>query len=319
MNLGDFGVSEFDNENSLFSSSKSKQNQAALSKKRKANKISNEQDNKIERDEVERAMIESITIAKAELLPRSDDTDSDSDSLQFSILQNKFLEFGLCVVTNLFSPDAITTHLTPAASFYLKILEDQLSAKKIIYKSNSTNNFSHFAFREVAGRQYGRIDSRVGLPTPEDPTVMFGPKHLSAPPFPLEQILSPFLTSTINSLLGGTAALTYAGLIYSFPGSQDQDFHQDGVPLFPEEDIDLPPYALNVFIPLHKLKKTHGLVSYLPNSFYFTSKSISLTHVTDRVLPPFEPASHCQRFEQFGSFQGEFKNRKNNPATSQRG
>jgi hypothetical protein len=135
----------------------------------------------------------------------------------------------------------------------------------------------------------------------------------------LEQIISPFLTSTINSLLGGTAALTYAGLIYSFPGSQDQDFHQDGVPLFPEEDIDLPPYALNVFIPLHKLKKTHGLVSYLPNSFYFTSKSISLTHVTDRVLPPFEPASHCQRFEQFGSFQGEFKNRKNNPATSQRG
>lgn len=46
------------------------------------------------------------------------------------------------------------------------------------------------------------------------------------------------------------ASLGGAGLILSLPDSDDQRWHQDGMPLFPELSHMLPPYAVNVFVPL---------------------------------------------------------------------
>jgi len=72
---------------------------------------------------------------------------------------------------------------------------------------------------------------------------------------------SSLLQSTIQTLLDGGSQtvdaapkLVYAGWIFSFPGesvSVDQPWHQDGLPLFPTDiSQQLPPYAVNVFIPL---------------------------------------------------------------------
>ena len=72
---------------------------------------------------------------------------------------------------------------------------------------------------------------------------------------------SPLLNSVVQHALRGAAAddpprLVYAGWIFSFPGAPDQPWHQDGTPLFPTSSSSqsinqqLPPYALNVFVPL---------------------------------------------------------------------
>ena len=60
----------------------------------------------------------------------------------------------------------------------------------------------------------------------------------------------------------------YAGLIFSFPQSAHQPWHQDGEALFEEMDDgrDLPPYALNVFVPLDGVTEELG-----PTEFWLES------------------------------------------------
>ena len=122
-----------------------------------------------------------------------------------------------------------------------------------------------FRYWEVAGRCGGRMDTRY---------------QTSEAPFNGPEILeNATLLPVVNSLLGGDAAgadeshtpkLVYAGLILSFPGSQDQPFHQDGMPLFPElgGTVDLPPYALNIFLPLadDDTKLEAGPTEFIPQS-----------------------------------------------------
>jgi hypothetical protein len=92
----------------------------------------------------------------------------------------------------------------------------------------------------------------------------------------------PNVYPVIQQLLGAagseddkdTVKLVYAGLIFNLPQSQDQPWHQDGVPLFPEDanaaDIQasVPPYALNVFIPLENKDGAAelGPTEFLPGS-----------------------------------------------------
>lgn len=93
-----------------------------------------------------------------------------------------------------------------------------------------------FSYKEVASRCPGRLDIKLSLQE----------KSLNDAIEPL-QLIS-------NSLMGGQAELLYTGLILNYPGSDAQPFHQDGHPLFPEysdSEIELPPYAMNIFVPLH--------------------------------------------------------------------
>lgn len=89
----------------------------------------------------------------------------------------------------------------------------------------------------------------------------------------------------IYSVLGESAKLVYAGLILSFPGSAKQPWHQDGHPLFPElldaeEPLaDLPPYALNVFIPLTPIESALG-----PTEFWVASHKESSLKRVQQVL-----------------------------------
>ncbi|KAH8072605.1 phytanoyl-CoA dioxygenase [Aureococcus anophagefferens] len=54
-------------------------------------------------------------------------------------------------------------------------------------------------------------------------------------------------------VLGDDVVLAYVGLVASFPGSDDQPWHADGVKLFPGHGGELPAHALNWFVPLAAL------------------------------------------------------------------
>ena len=114
----------------------------------------------------------------------------------------------------------------------------------------------NFRYHEVASRCIGRIDSRY---------------RMDEYPFNDPRVISnPVLLPIIKHMLGGengNAELVYAGLIFSFPGSQNQPWHQDGEPLFPEEDmLDVPSYAFNVFIPLDDVTDELGPTEFLPGT-----------------------------------------------------
>lgn len=113
---------------------------------------------------------------------------------------------------------------------------------------------TNFRYHEVASRCIGRIDSRYRM----DQYPFNDPRVTS------NAVLLPI----IKHMLGGetgNAELVYAGLIFSFPGSQNQPWHQDGEPLFPEEAmLDVPAYAFNVFIPLDEITDEIGATEFVP-------------------------------------------------------
>lgn len=139
-------------------------------------------------------------------------------------------ELGVAVVKSIVGAKILEL-MSMRANVILEELGEALSQRGIDYSTQI------FRFDEVASRCTGRIDTRY---TTTDA------------PFNDPSILdNPTLRPLIDSLLGSDSVLVYAGLIYSFPESADQPWHQDGEPLFPEQpDLALPPYALNVFVPL---------------------------------------------------------------------
>ncbi|CAJ1935091.1 unnamed protein product [Cylindrotheca closterium] len=139
-----------------------------------------------------------------------------------------------------------------------------------------------FRFVEVASRCLGRLDIRYGMD--ETP---FTNLHLPPSSLPQDSTSSSsngmhdnnvvkLLWPLVQDLLGKDAELVYTGLIPSFPGSEDQPWHQDGTTLFPDMPSDLtnilPPYALNVFIPLLDVTEELG-----PTEFWLGS------HATDQA------------------------------------
>lgn len=114
----------------------------------------------------------------------------------------------------------------------------------------------NFRYHEVASRCIGRIDSRYRM----DEYPFNDPRVISNP------VLLPIIKHMLSGE-NGNAELVYAGLIFSFPGSQSQPWHQDGEPLFPEEDmLDVPSYAFNVFIPLDDVTDELGPTEFLPGT-----------------------------------------------------
>jgi len=98
--------------------------------------------------------------------------------------------------------------------------------------NEEVNNKTTIRFRELCVRCKGRMDVRY-------PGSGFWEQHER-------------LNAMIRQVLGDVepAVLVYAGWIFSFPGSVDQPWHQDGRPLFATGCEHLPCYALNVFVPL---------------------------------------------------------------------
>ena len=96
---------------------------------------------------------------------------------------------------------------------------------------------------------------------------------MNEPPFSEDEVVSnKFIKPVVHSLLGKDAKLVYAGLILSFSLSADQPFHQDGTALFEDNEFPihqkLPPYALNVFIPLDDVTEELGPTEFCVGSHY---------------------------------------------------
>lgn len=129
-----------------------------------------------------------------------------------------------------------------------------LKEKNSSQMSELTNESNSFRYKEVASRCLGRLDVRWR-------TNLF---PFNAP----EVVENTFITKLMEKLLGKDAKLLYCGLIYSMPNSADQPWHQDGTPLFDESElkVDVPPYAMNVFIPLDNIDEAIGPTEFILES-----------------------------------------------------
>lgn len=150
---------------------------------------------------------------------------------------------GFAVIQNVVSKETLDVIAERAHEIEKQICA-ALDDRKIPWRAD--NKAETFRFHEVASRCTGRMDLRY---------------ETSKPPFSNSDIVeNKSIIPIVHSLLGGATAreeahmpiLVYVGLIVSLPGSDDQPWHQDGMPLFTEQSdmVDIPPYALNVFLPL---------------------------------------------------------------------
>ena len=235
------GSSGGGDDDDIFSSAKKNANDEALKKRKRETEEVEE-----ERARKEEAIITSLTVSS-----------STSSTSNTSTILSTMHTYGLAVIKDMFSAETITSIVYPTCQKIQESLEEALIAREINYKGGG--DYKHFSFAEAAGRQRGRVDSRLGLS-------LYGAGHTTT--LDLSMITgNPNLENIVKSLLGDTATLTYAGLIFSFPGSEDQAFHQDGTTLFPENPLlDLPSYAINVFIPVHALSRSLGLTEFFPGS-----------------------------------------------------
>lgn len=128
-----------------------------------------------------------------------------------------------------------------------RLVCNTLEARKIPYNS-PVNDTETVCFQELAVRCQGRMDVRYCDNYHKHKT---SPHNDSKPP--ATPLSFPLIDDLAAATLHGAEApnLVYAGWIFSFPGSADQPWHQDGSPLFEQGTESLPSYALNVFCGLH--------------------------------------------------------------------
>jgi len=158
--------------------------------------------------------------------------------------------------------DQVCTRLKKKGNVF-HVSEEESGAADNIHSCASAENREieqnhSFLYHEVASRCLGRLDIRY---------------KMDEAPFNQNEVVSnEFIKPVVNSLLGKDAKLVYAGLILSFPLSADQPWHQDGTALFEDNefpiDQPLPPYALNIFIPLDDVTEELGPTEFCVGSHY---------------------------------------------------
>ena len=72
-----------------------------------------------------------------------------------------------------------------------------------------------------------------------------------------------------RAVLGDDHVLRSARLVVALPGAQDQHWHRDAPPLF--DDVAVPPYALNLMVPLVDVDLGRGPTSFLLGSHAWPS------------------------------------------------
>ncbi len=205
------------------------------------------------RARAESSFIDEITIqAPFPANQQDDDTETDDNDFEIPLdvaideIADTVRTNGFAVVQNVVSKSLLDTLSSRAREIEQNVCK-QLDEDNITWKCDDEEPCT-FRFHEVASRCKGRMDVRY---------------ETNQEPFTLTEIVNnKSLSPIVNSLLGGSTVadddallhgptLLYAGLIFSLAGSDDQPWHQDGMPLFPEiNDMMLPPYAINIFLPL---------------------------------------------------------------------
>ncbi len=172
--------------------------------------------------------------------------------------------------TNMLFPSTLLDSMIKQSKQIEYDICQQLTKKGNIWQRNNHNSDNDhnqkkleenvaFQYDEVASRCFGRLDIRYGM---------------DQPPFSNDEVIAnKVILPIIHSLLGKSARLVYTGLILSFPNSANQPWHQDGTALFDEDDgftsnMHLPPYALNVFVPLDDVDEKIGPTEFILGSHY---------------------------------------------------
>ena len=239
--------------------------------------------------------INSITVSLPALSTSHDSNDDDNDEGE---IQNGIMrlftnqadaimrEKGVLIIkgdesnnTNFFETPLLNSMSLKATQIENDVC-DRLRKKGKIWEAQDDQQHAEiekncaFQYHEVASRCLGRLDIRYGM---------------NQKPFSNKSVIeNKYLLPIMQSLLGKSAKLVYAGLILSFPKSADQPWHQDGTALFDENDgfstdMHLPPYALNVFVPLEDITEEIG-----PTEFHIGS------HFGDVAKNIIQPSSSDQ-------------------------
>ena len=219
-------------------------------------------------------LIKSVSIDAPNTSADSSDDESIDEETQRGIhrifvgrCDTTFRQTGVLILKNLFAKELVDKLHTKASRIETKLrrrLDEEGKVWQAQDDSKSRVNLQMeqdhaFQYHEVASRCLGRLDSRY---------------QMDKAPFNSDQVIrNPLLMPLIHSLLGPAAKLVYAGLIISSPGSADQPWHQDGEALFGESpDVgNLPPYALNVFVPLQPVTPELGPTEFWVGSHTETS------------------------------------------------
>ena len=162
-----------------------------------------------------------------------------------------FLEFGVTVVPGCV-PDEVTSACAARAASDLRRADEEI-ARRLASLDATSPGAHHEAtrlkrcdFAECVRRDGGRVDLRLGC---------------GASPYDDASISrNPFFLPVVRELLGGgDVTLLYAGVMVARKGETcPQKWHKDGDHLFPEGDIDAPPHAITVFVPLADLTVENG-------------------------------------------------------------
>ncbi|KAG7365369.1 phytanoyl-CoA dioxygenase family protein [Nitzschia inconspicua] len=215
---------------------------------------------------------------------------------QVAEMAQSVLQHGLCIIRN-----PVDTGILQAIASQARVLQSricrELDAKGISWKATKSNGFEPqtFRFQQAASRCKGRMDMAIGTDNSKTPsnrgengTKMIDTFYQNTD---IQQhiLQNPKFYPVIRNLLGGAGSddpeavkLVYAGLIFNLPDSEDQPWHQDGVPLFPEArntadmQASFPPYALNVFIPLETQDGSieRGPTEFLPGSHQWSAEQL---------------------------------------------
>jgi len=105
----------------------------------------------------------------------------------------------------------------------------------------------------------------------------FGDPHLFA---------NPLLRGFLEPLLGETMRLSGLTLVVSYPGAEQQHTHRDHPPLFDDLDaaLNLPPYAINVAVPLIDVDHETGPTGIWLGSHRWPDESVT-EHEPMTVVP----------------------------------
>lgn len=193
---------------------------------------------------------------------------------------------GLVIIRDALSEEEVASISNLAGTTQRRIC-DALDAKKIPYNS-PINNTKTIVFEELAVRCQGRMDVRyketycndedngdAAATCNENNEQQQQQVNGKLPPLSL-------IDNLATSVLHGAEPpnLVYSGWIFSFPGSADQPWHQDGSPLFEKGTESLPSYALNIFCGLHDTKE---LMELGPTEFVVGSHHMEPEIAMDKV------------------------------------
>lgn len=99
---------------------------------------------------------------------------------------------------------------------------------------------------------------------------------------------NPFVLPLISEVLGSSCTLGSLGSVISLPGAADQHFHRDHPFLFQDEQIDIsmPPFAVNMLVPLIGLNESFGTTRIWPGSHHVWS------YEEAEAMPSFDPVAY---------------------------